>query len=167
VSGSHPPLSLNTCRKRGNEGARRRRGMEPLRPSACRSGLCGQQPLAEWQRVVPGHSAIVALLLRKRVHEQQCRWLKEPWTFAEDRIAIRFAWDWHDGTGRWFRSRGDGNWQVGEVGPIRARCALLNDPVIKEAGRRFPGCRSQARRAMTQAWPNRASGSKQEVPPDR
>lgn len=84
-----------------------------------------------------GRDAIVAFLGRKWQRELEYRLIKELWAFREDRIAVRFAYEWHDDSGSWFRSYGNENWEFDAEGLMRRRFACINDAPIKEAERRF------------------------------
>ncbi len=84
-----------------------------------------------------GRDEIVAFLRRKWVRELDYRLIKELWTFASDRIAVRFAYEWHDDGGQWFRSYGNENWEFDEHGLMCRRYASINDRPIAEADRRF------------------------------
>ena len=84
-----------------------------------------------------GREAIVAFLAKKWVREQQYRLIKELWAFEGNRIAVRFAYEWHDDSGNWFRSYGNENWEFDENGLMRARHASINDLPIKESERKF------------------------------
>jgi len=86
---------------------------------------------------VQGREAIVAFLSKKWVREQQYRLIKELWAFEGNRIAVRFAYEWHDDSGNWFRSYGNENWEFDENGLMRVRHASINDLPIKEADRKF------------------------------
>lgn len=86
---------------------------------------------------VQGREAIVGFLARKWQRELDYRLIKELWGFREDRIAVRFAYEWHDGGGNWFRSYGNENWEFDENGLMRRRFAGINDAPIREADRRF------------------------------
>ena len=86
---------------------------------------------------VQGRAAIVAFLSKKWVREQQYRLIKELWAFEGNRIAVRFAYEWHDDSGNWFRSYGNENWEFDEHGLMRARHASINDLPIKESERKF------------------------------
>jgi len=86
---------------------------------------------------VQGRAAIVAFLSKKWVREQQYRLIKELWAFEGNRIAVRFAYEWHDDSGNWFRSYGNENWEFDEHGLMRARHASINDLPIKESDRKF------------------------------
>ena len=94
-----------------------------------------------------GREAIAAFLGRKWARELDYRLIKELWAFTDDRIAVRFAYEWHDDSGHWFRSYGNENWEFDERGLMRRRHASINDLPILEADRRFhwpaPGPRLQ------------------------
>jgi uncharacterized protein len=84
-----------------------------------------------------GREEIIAFLTRKWQREPDYRLIKELWSFRENRIAVRFAYEWHDDSGTWFRSYGNENWEFGEDGLMRRRLASINDAPIREAERRF------------------------------
>ena len=86
---------------------------------------------------VNGRAEIVAFLQRKWAKELEYRLIKEVWAFTETRIAVRFAYEWHDGDGRWFRSHGNENWQFDAEGLMAVRHASINDVAIAEADRLF------------------------------
>ena len=84
-----------------------------------------------------GRNAIEGFLIRKWQREQEYRLIKELWTFAENRIAVRFAYEWHDADGQWFRSYGNENWEFAADGLMQRRIASINDLAISEAERKF------------------------------
>jgi uncharacterized protein len=84
-----------------------------------------------------GREAIVAFLTRKWAKELDYRLIKELWAFRENRIAVRFAYEWHDDSGNWFRSYGNENWEFDESGLMRRRIASINDLPIAEADRKY------------------------------
>ncbi|MEW5703917.1 MAG: nuclear transport factor 2 family protein [Pseudomonadota bacterium] len=84
-----------------------------------------------------GRADIVAFLQRKWARELDYRLVKELWAFAENRIAVRFAYEWRDDAGNWFRSHGNENWEFDERGLMRLRFASINDQPICEGGRKF------------------------------
>lgn len=86
---------------------------------------------------VNGREAIVAFLSRKWQRELDYRLIKELWAFHENRIAVRFAYEWHDDNGNWFRSYGNENWEFGDDGLMRKRFACINDAPIRSEDRRF------------------------------
>jgi len=84
-----------------------------------------------------GRAAIVEFLKRKWARELAYRLIKEVWTFASNRIAVRFAYEWHDDSGHWVRSYGNENWEFDESGLMRRRIASINDLPIAEADRKY------------------------------
>ncbi len=84
-----------------------------------------------------GRSEIVAFLTRKWARELDYRLIKELWTFEGNRIAVRFAYEWHDDSGTWFRSYGNENWEFAESGLMQRRFASINDMPITEAERKY------------------------------
>ena len=84
-----------------------------------------------------GRPAIEAFLIRKWNRELDYRLIKELWAFHENRIAVRFAYEWRDDSGSWFRSYGNENWEFGEDGLMRARLASINDLPIREPDRLY------------------------------
>jgi nuclear transport factor 2 (NTF2) superfamily protein len=84
-----------------------------------------------------GRSAIEAFLRRKWQRELDYRLIKEVWAFRENRIAVRFAYEWHDDGGQWFRSYGNENWEFDAEGLMAVRIASINDLVISEAERKY------------------------------
>ncbi len=86
---------------------------------------------------IAGRAEIVAFLRRKWAAELDYRLIKEVWAFAGDRIAVRFAYEWHDAAGRWFRSYGNENWEFDANGLMRRRLASINDLPIAEHDRLF------------------------------
>ena len=86
---------------------------------------------------VKGRPEIEAFLTRKWVRELDYRLIKELWIFADDRIAVRFAHEWRDDGGNWFRSYGNENWEFDENGLMKRRLASINDLPIAETDRKF------------------------------
>jgi hypothetical protein len=84
-----------------------------------------------------GREEIVQFLTRKWSWELDYRLIKELWTFQENRIAVRFAYEWHDDSGNWFRSYGNENWEFDEQGYMCRRIASINDLPIRESERKF------------------------------
>ena len=80
---------------------------------------------------------IVAFLTRKWNKELDYRLIKELWAFTENRIAVRFAYEWHDDSGNWYRSYGNENWDFNPDGLMQLRLACINDLPIKEADRKY------------------------------
>lgn len=86
---------------------------------------------------VTGHDAIVAFLARKWQRELDYRLIKELWAFGDDRIAVRFAYEWHDDSGNWFRSYGNENWAFNADGRMHHRFACINDAPMESTDRKF------------------------------
>lgn len=84
-----------------------------------------------------GREAIVAFLQRKWARELDYRLIKEVWAFTGERIAVRFAYEWHDDSGTWFRSHGNEQWAFDAHGFMQRREASINDLPIAEADRLF------------------------------
>jgi len=97
-------------------------------------------PDSQWRNraeFIEGRTEIIAFLRRKWARELDYRLVKEVWTHADNRIAVRFAYEWRDDSGSWFRSYGNENWQFDEAGLMRRRLASINDLPIREADRKF------------------------------
>ena len=84
-----------------------------------------------------GRAEIVEFLTRKWAKELDYRLIKELWAFDGNRIAVRFAYEWHDDSGHWFRSYGNENWQFDDYGLMALRYASINDLPILESERKF------------------------------
>ena len=97
-------------------------------------------PTSRWRNrdtFLNGRTEIVAFLAEKWRNEHEYRLIKELWAFEENRIAVRFAYEWHDGTGQWFRAYGNENWSFDESGLMAKRYASINDLHIKLEERLF------------------------------
>lgn len=86
---------------------------------------------------VNGRQEIIAFLTRKWTRELDYRLIKELWAFSDDRIAVRFAYEWHDDSGNWYRSYGNENWEFNDDGLMRLRFASINDLPIRESDRKY------------------------------
>jgi nuclear transport factor 2 (NTF2) superfamily protein len=84
-----------------------------------------------------GRQEIIAFLSRKWAKELDYRLIKELWAFDGNRIAVRFAYEWHDDSGNWFRSYGNENWEFDAEGLMQRRFASINDLPIPESERKF------------------------------
>jgi uncharacterized protein len=84
-----------------------------------------------------GRKEIVEFLQRKWAKELDYRLIKELWAFTENRIAVRYAYEWHDDSGQWFRSYGNENWEFGADGLMGLRYSSINDLPISESDRKF------------------------------
>ena len=95
---------------------------------------------SEWRnrdQFVTGRPAIIELLRRKWARELDYRLRKELWAHDGNRIAVRFAYEWHDDGGQWYRSYGNENWEFAANGLMQRRFASINDLPIIEAERKF------------------------------
>jgi uncharacterized protein len=86
---------------------------------------------------IQGRPAIEAFLTRKWNKQLDYRLIKDVWAFASNRIAVRFAYEWYDGSGNWFRSYGNENWEFADDGLMRRRIASINDLPIKDSERKY------------------------------
>lgn len=97
-------------------------------------------PNSEWRNrseFLTGREEIVEFLERKWSKELDYRLIKELWAFSQNRIAVRFAYEWHDKSGNWFRSYGNENWEFDEHGFMHRRIASINDLSIEERERKY------------------------------
>jgi uncharacterized protein len=95
---------------------------------------------SEWRNraeFITGRTEIVAFLTRKWRRELDYRLIKELWTFTGNRIAVRFAYEWHDDSGNWFRSYGNENWEFDAEGVMQRRLASINDLPISATERKY------------------------------
>lgn len=97
--------------------------------------------------IFQGRERIVEFLARKWTRELEYRLIKELWAFTGNRIAVRFAYEYHDDAGQWFRAYGNENWEFDEHGLMRQRHASINDLPIEESERKFRWDRSGPRPA--------------------
>jgi nuclear transport factor 2 (NTF2) superfamily protein len=97
-------------------------------------------PDSRWRNrdeFIAGRDEIVAFLQRKWARELEYRLIKEVWAFGGNRIAVRFAYEWHDADGQWFRSYGNENWEFDDEGYMAVRHASINDLAIAETDRLY------------------------------
>ena len=129
-----PPFTLETAalKVRAAEDAWNTR--DPARVALAYTPDCAWRNRAEF---VTGRAEIVAFLTRKWARELDYRLVKELWAVTGDRLAVRFAYEWHDDSGHWFRSYGNENWLFDPAGLMARRIASINDLPMTEAGRLF------------------------------
>ena len=84
-----------------------------------------------------GRSEIISFLTAKWARELDYRLIKEIWAFTDNRIAVRFAYEWHDVAGQWFRSYGNENWEFDAQGLMQKRFASINDVAIRDSDRKY------------------------------
>lgn len=129
-----PPFTLETAKQKVRAAEDGWNSRDPVRVSLAYT------PDSQWRNraeFVSGREAIVAFLTRKWNKELDYRLIKEIWAHDANRIAVRFAYEWHDDAGNWFRSYGNENWEFDEHGLMRARHASINDLPIKESERLY------------------------------
>ena len=139
-----PPFTRNSAVEKVRKAEDAWNSREPDRVSLAYT------PDSRWRNrseFFQGRAAIVSFLQRKWADESDYRLIKELWAFTEDRIAVRFAYEWHDLTGTWFRSYGNENWAFDAQGLMRERHASINDVAIDMADRNFHWDRSGPRPA--------------------
>jgi nuclear transport factor 2 (NTF2) superfamily protein len=129
-----PPFAIETAAQkvRGAEDAWNSR--DPERVSLAYTVSSKWRNRSEF---ITGRTEIVAFLIRKWNRELDYRLIKELWAFDRARIAVRFAYEWHDDSGNWFRSYGNENWQFDEQGLMEHRHASINDLPIRESDRLY------------------------------
>jgi len=129
-----PPFDLEGAVRKVRAAEDAWNGRDPERVSLAYS------PDSVWRNrseFFAGRPAIVEFLRRKWNKELDYRLIKELWAFRENRIAVRFAYEWHDDAGNWFRSYGNENWEFDEHGFMRRRIASINDLPIRESERKY------------------------------
>ena len=108
-------------------------------------------PDTQWRNrseFLQGREEVVAFLRRKWEREQDYVLRKSLWAFSDDRIAVRFQYEWHDADGQWWRSYGNENWEFDAEGYMRRREASINDVAISEDERRIFGPRPESERGV-------------------
>ncbi len=129
-----PPFTAETAAQKARMAEDAWNSRDPERVSLAYTEDSRWRNRAEF---LTGRPEIVAFLTRKWEKELEYRLIKEVWAFHENRIAVRFAYEWHDTEGRWFRSYGNENWEFDEHGLMRLRFASINDLSIKVSERKF------------------------------
>jgi nuclear transport factor 2 (NTF2) superfamily protein len=129
-----PPFDAETAAKKVRMAEDAWNARDPQRVSLAYSPDSVWRNRAEF---FSGRAAIVQFLTRKWSRELDYRLIKELWAFHGNRIAVRFAYEWHDDSGQWYRSYGNENWEFDEHGFMRRRLASINDLPIREAERKY------------------------------
>lgn len=129
-----PPFTEETAAQKARMAEDAWNSRDPHRVSLAYTPDCTWRNRAEF---LQGREEIVAFLTRKWTRELDYRLIKEVWTFAGPRIAVRFAYEWRDDSNQWFRSYGNENWEFDEAGLMRRRIASINDRPIAESERKF------------------------------
>lgn len=129
-----PPFDETTAIQKVRMAEDAWNGRDPARVALAYS------PDSRWRNraeFLEGREAIEAFLTRKWQRELDYRLIKELWAFSDNRIAVRFAYEFHDDSGQWYRAYGNENWEFDEHGLMRLRIASINDLPIAEADRKY------------------------------
>ena len=129
-----PPFTLETAKQKVRMAEDAWNGKNPEKIALAYSED------SEWRNrseFVNGRQEIIEFLTRKWAKELDYRLIKEVWATSENRIAVRFAYEWHDDSGTWYRAYGNENWEFTETGLMKKRYASINDLPISEEERKF------------------------------
>ncbi|MEM8505902.1 MAG: nuclear transport factor 2 family protein [Cyanobacteria bacterium P01_D01_bin.1] len=129
-----PPFTLEIATQKVRLAENAWNSKDPQRVSMAYS------PDSHWRNraeIIQGREAIRDFLERKWNKELDYRLVKELWAFGDNRIAVRFQYEWHDDSGQWYRAYGNENWEFDAEGLMARREASINDMRIQETGRRF------------------------------
>jgi len=129
-----PPFTLESATKKVQAAEDAWNTRDPVRVSLAYT------PDTEWRNradFVNGREQVVEFLTRKWEREHDYRLKKQLWAFMDNRIAVRFEYEWHDEAGQWLRSHGNENWEFAENGLMQRRFASINDQPIEESERKF------------------------------
>jgi nuclear transport factor 2 (NTF2) superfamily protein len=129
-----PPFTLEAATQKVRAAEDGWNSRDPQRVSGAYTADSRWRNRAEF---VAGTEQIVGLLSRKWARELDYRLIKEVWAFLDSRIAVRFAYEWHDDAGNWFRSYGNENWEFDSQGLMAVRHASINDLPIQPQDRKF------------------------------
>jgi nuclear transport factor 2 (NTF2) superfamily protein len=129
-----PPFTLESATRKVQAAEDAWNTRDPVRVSLAYT------PDTEWRNradFVNGREQVVEFLARKWEREHDYRLKKQLWAFTDNRIAVRFEYEWHDAPGQWFRSHGNENWEFAENGLMQRRFASINDQPIADSERKF------------------------------
>jgi uncharacterized protein len=129
-----PPFNLDTAAQKVRLAEDAWNSRDPARVALAYT------PDSRWRNrssFLQGRTDIEAFLVQKWQRELDYRLIKELWAFVDDRIAVRFAYEWHDADGHWFRSYGNENWAFDAHGLMHTRIASINDVEIAEEDRLY------------------------------
>lgn len=129
-----PPFDANSAAQKVRMAEDAWNSHDPVKVSLAYTPDCTWRNRAEF---IHGREQIVEFLTRKWAKELEYRLIKELWAYTDNRIAVRFAYEWRDDSGNWFRSYGNENWEFSEQGYMCRRIASINDLPIDESERRF------------------------------
>lgn len=145
MSESRPPLPPFTAETAAEKVRAAENGWNGCNPEKVALAYTADSRWRNRSEFVSGRPAIVAFLQRKWACEHEYRLIKELWAFAGNRIAVRFAYEFHDADGAWFRAYGNENWEFDASGLMQVRHASINDLAITPAERKFHWDRSGPR----------------------
>lgn len=134
---SRPPLPPFTAESAAQKVRMAEDGWNSRNPAKVALAYTPDSVWRNRSEFLSGRAAIEAFLTRKWGRELEYRLVKELWTFGENRIAVRFAYEWCDDAGNWFRSYGNENWEFDEAGLMARRLASINDLPIEEKDRKL------------------------------
>ena len=129
-----PPFTLETARAKVKAAENAWNSRDPERVALAYT------PDSQWRNradFITGRKAIKEFLQRKWAKELDYRLMKELWAFTDNRISVRFEYEWHDAAGNWFRSHGNEHWEFDDDGLMRRRDASINDIPMQESERRI------------------------------
>lgn len=129
-----PPFTVETAAQKARAAEDAWNSRDPARVSLAYTLDSQWRNRSEF---LAGRDAIVGFLQRKWARELDYRLIKEVWACLDNRIAVRFAYEWHDDHGQWYRSYGNENWEFDEHGLMRRRIASINDLAITAQERKF------------------------------
>jgi nuclear transport factor 2 (NTF2) superfamily protein len=145
-----PPFTPETAAQKTRTAEDAWNTRDPVRVALAYTPDCRWRNRAEF---LQGRPEIEAFLRRKWNRELDYRLIKELWAFRDNRIAVRFAYEWHDDSGQWFRSYGNENWEFDEDGLMRQRIASINDLPINDGERKYHwplGCRPDGHPSLSE-----------------
>jgi len=129
-----PPFTLETAKAKVKAAENAWNSRDPER---CALAYTENSDWRNRDEFFQGREAIKAFLKRKWAKELDYRLMKELWAFTDNRIAVRFEYEWHDAAGQWYRSHGNEQWEFDEEGLMKRRDASINDVKIEEKDRRY------------------------------
>ena len=129
-----PPFTAETAAEKARKAEDAWNTQDPVKVSLAYTEDSQWRNRAEF---FSGRPKIVEFLTRKWARELDYRLIKEVWAYHDNRIAVRFAYEWHDDSGSWFRSYGNENWEFSADGLMAVRHASINDVVISESDRKY------------------------------
>ena len=135
----YPPFNIDTAKQKVRKAEDAWNTRDPVAVSLAYTPDTTWRNRAEF---LSGRADVVAFLTRKWAKELDYRLIKELWAFTDNRIAVRFAYEWRDDSGQWYRAYGNENWEFDDDGLMRRRSASINDLKITEAARKFRWART-------------------------